>query len=119
MGPWGQWGIGNNGAMGIWGRGANGAVGPMGVSPEVGFGELLHVELLVCERRQMDVPDGGEHIAYGGHSAHRSAPPAMGQHPPLWGTAHIGQHPPLWGTAHIGQHPPLWVSTPHYGARLI
>ena len=93
-GAWGQWGMGGGGlwmdvgamdAMGTLGRapdgrgenggqqgatggngGQRGAMGGNGASPEVGFGELLHVELLVCERRQVDVADGGEHIACGG-----------------------------------------------------
>lgn len=39
-----------------WGRG----------SPEVGLGELLHVELLIRERGQVDVADRGEHVAWGG-----------------------------------------------------
>lgn len=31
-------------------------------SPEVCFGELLHVELLICEGGQVDVADGWEHF---------------------------------------------------------
>lgn len=30
--------------------------------PEVCLGELLHVELLVCEGGQVDVPDSWEHF---------------------------------------------------------
>lgn len=33
-------------------------------SPEVGLGELLHVELLVCERSQVDITNGGEHFTW-------------------------------------------------------
>lgn len=33
-------------------------------SPEVGLGELLHVELLICEGGQVDVTDGGEHFTW-------------------------------------------------------
>ena len=40
-------------------------------SPEVGLGELLHVELLVCEGGQVDVTDGGEHFTWDTH-IHRS-----------------------------------------------
>lgn len=31
-------------------------------SPEVGLGELFHVELLVCEGGQVDVTNSGEHF---------------------------------------------------------
>lgn len=31
-------------------------------SPEVGLGELFHVELLVCERGQVDVTNSWEHF---------------------------------------------------------
>ncbi len=31
-------------------------------SPEVGLGELLHVELLVCEGGQVDVTNSWEHF---------------------------------------------------------
>lgn len=30
--------------------------------PEVGFGELLHVQLLVCEGGQVDISNSGEHF---------------------------------------------------------
>lgn len=33
-------------------------------SPEVGLGELFHVELLVREGCQVDVTDGGEHVSW-------------------------------------------------------
>ena len=71
MGGMGTMGYGGGGLqMDVGTTGGNGgqrgAMGGNGASPEVGFGELLHVELLVCERRQVDVADGGEHIACGG-----------------------------------------------------
>lgn len=30
--------------------------------PEVGFGELLHVQLLICEGGQVDISNSGEHF---------------------------------------------------------
>ena len=33
-----------------------------GGSPEVGLGELLHVQLLICEGRQVDIADGWKHF---------------------------------------------------------
>lgn len=39
--------------------------GPWGAhSPEVGLGELLHVELLVREGCQVDITNGGEHVSW-------------------------------------------------------
>lgn len=31
-------------------------------SPEIGFRELLHVELFICEWGQVDISDRGEHV---------------------------------------------------------
>lgn len=33
-------------------------------SPEVGLGELLHVELFICEGREVDITNGREHISW-------------------------------------------------------
>lgn len=33
-------------------------------SPEIGLGELFHVELLICERGQMDITNGGKHFTW-------------------------------------------------------
>lgn len=32
--------------------------------PEVGFGELLHVQLLICEGGQVDISNSGEHFTW-------------------------------------------------------
>lgn len=33
-------------------------------SPEVGFGELLHVELFIGEGCKVNITNGGEHVAW-------------------------------------------------------
>lgn len=63
---------------------------PRAHSPEVGFGELLHVELFIGEGCEVDVTNGGEHVSWEwGGGAGRSAV-VRAAHPARLGRASRG-----------------------------